>query len=172
LCDCVAQLPVPTLDSRSSTVRLLRMKNLSFCETVSAGRLILGSATAAAAAAAGTPPARPSPGWSWLLSGYDGCCAVDAAGPVGAVNPDAPSTALLRSRLTSRTDWNLESCSFCCAATQLCSSLKFAKAQLLLEMRKRDSRPAASVHTWWTRFIRSVWGGKFPIQIACPVRLR
>ena len=95
-------------------------------------------------------------------------CGADAAGPVGAVTPAGPSTVLLRSLLTRRTVINLESCSFRWAAEQDCSSPKFAKAQLLLEIKKSDSSPSVSLHTWCTRLIRPVCGGRLPIQIACP----
>ena len=54
------------------------------------------------------------------------------------------------------------------AAVQVSSSLKFAKQQLLFEMRKRDMRPGACLTTWLTSSIKSVCGGRFPIQIACP----
>ncbi len=99
-------------------------------------------------------------------------CGADAAGPVGAVTPAGPSTVLLRSLLTRRTVMNLESCSFRWAAEQDCSSPKFAKAQLLLEIRNSDSSPSVSLHTWCTRLIRPVCGGRLPIQMACPSRGR
>lgn len=51
---------------------------------------------------------------------------------------------------------------------QVLSSLKLANAQLLFEIRKRDSSPGASLQTWRTRFMSSVCGGRLPIQIACP----
>ena len=78
------------------------------------------------------------------------------------------STAPFRSRLTSRTVWNRESWSFDWAAKHDCSSLKFANAQLLLEIKKRESNPGASLQTWLTRLMRSAWGGRLPIQIAYP----
>lgn len=121
-------------------------------------------------AASAPLPAASTPSASLVLdgSGVESGCGADAAGPVGAVLPVGPSTVLLRSRLTSLTVRNLESWSLRWAAMLAASSLKLAKAQLLLEMRNRDSRPSASLHTWCTRPMRSVCGGRFPIQIACP----
>lgn len=161
---------VRTLSSMSSTVKLLRMKNRSFwaCAPSTGEPVVFPSVEVAADAllpAASTPSASLAPDGSGVGSG----CGADAAGPVGAVLPVGPSTVLLRSRLTSLTVRNLESWSLRWAAMLAASSLKLAKAQLLLDMRNRDSSPSASLHTWCTRPMRSVCGGRFPIQIACPV---
>lgn len=176
LCDCVAQIPVCTLNSKSSIVRLLRIKNLSFCggdivapPSVAVGAAdfvsLVGDVAGTSSFVSEAPSTRGDA--SSTVAGWD----APAAGPVGAVTPLAPSTVFFRKRLTSRTVWNFESCNFCCAATQLASSLKFAKAQLLFDMRNSDSKPGASLQTWWTRLIKSVCGGRLPIQIACPVSL-
>jgi len=173
LCDCVAQIPVCTLNSRSSMVRLFRMKNLSFC----CGDGPDSSASAAGVGAAGIASlfadvlgassfGSEAPSVRGGTSSTVACWEAPAAGPVGAVTPLAPSTVFFRKRLTSLTDWNLESCNFCCAAMQLASSLKLANAQLLFDMRNNDSNPVASLHTWWTRDIKSVCGGRLPIQMA------
>lgn len=156
-------MPVLTLNSRSSTVRLLRIKNLSFCDEASPAIMGLGDTSNSTIGPATSASTCALSGTGSVLGP-----AVTTAGPVGAVTPAALSTVLLRSLLTRRTDWNFESCNFCCAALQVSSSLKLANAQLLLEIRKRDSNPDVSLQTWWTRIIRSVCGGRLPIHIACP----
>jgi hypothetical protein len=130
LCDCVAQIFVRTLRSRSSTVKLLRTKNRSFWSdppSTAKGAAAMTSGVEVAGVWAAVLPfssfaSSPSPP-DVLASWTTPACGADAAGPVGAVTPAGPSTVLLRSRLTRRTDMNLESCSFCCAAEQDCSSV-------------------------------------------------
>jgi hypothetical protein len=53
--------------------------------------------------------------------GFEG--GVKAAGPVGMAAPGVAGTDPLRSRLTSLTVWNFESCIFTWASVQLASSL-------------------------------------------------
>ena len=133
---CVAHIPVLTLSSRSSTVRLLRMKNLSFLCFVSPAGLLLDPEAITRFSSSFKSS------WPGVVGASGSVGEADdpdnPEGAVGAINPEAPSTVLLRRRLTRRNDWNFESCSFCCAAMQVSSSLKLAKAQLLLEMRNRD----------------------------------
>jgi hypothetical protein len=114
LCDCVAQRLVRTLNSRSSTVRLLRIKKRSFRNgPVSFGVLadfVSGALGAGVDAVTPFSPVSSLP--AMLGSCVDPACGDDAAGPVGAVRPAGPSTVLFRNRLTKRTVMNLESCNF------------------------------------------------------------
>lgn len=164
LCDWVAQIPLRTLSSRSSTVRLFTTKYLSFDSDGSSTSLVSSVSTSSSLGFVSLP----GEGLRATVGAGGGA---KAAGPVGIDTPAVAPAEFLRNRLTSRTLWNLESWILSCAAAQAASSLKFANAQLLFDIRNRESSPTVSLQTWRTRLIRSVCGGKFPIQIAWPIQL-
>lgn len=99
-------MPVRTLKSRSSKVKLFNMKNLSLCPAASAtgGALVVGLVTAAASDSeeVDLTSVESVVAVSFTSTAADGCEVV-AAGPVGAVTPDAPSTVFFLRRLTSLT---------------------------------------------------------------------
>lgn len=104
-----------------------------------------------------------------VLSIFSAGSAGSATGRLAGMMPCPLSTEFLRSRLTSRTDLNHVSLTFCCAVWQLSSVGKLANAQLLLAIKKSDCRPSVCWHTWCTSSMSSVCGGKFPIHIAWPL---
>lgn len=126
LCDCVAQMPLRTLASRSCRVRLLTMKNFSGTLVVGEGAcdIELSSSTCVVGALPtmigledslfGVLPFAVFGAVPWSAVALDGSTVVDAL--VVLVEP------LLR-RQTKRTPWNLESWNRFIAATQAASDL-------------------------------------------------
>ena len=126
LCDCVAQMPLRTLASRSCRVRLLTMKN--FSGTFVVGEVVCATEWSAFTCAVGALPTIIGSGdslfgivalavfgaVSWFAVALDGSLVVVAL--VVLVEP------LLR-RQTKRTPWNLESWNRFIAATQAASDL-------------------------------------------------
>ena len=121
-------------------MRLLTTKNLSFGSGTSSFSLVSSASTSASLDFVSFPG-------EGLLATVGAEGGVKAAGPVGTATPAVVPTELLRNRLTNRTVWNLESWILSCAAAQAASSLKFANAQLLFDIRKRDSSPDVSLQT-------------------------
>jgi len=126
LCDCVAQIPLRTLASRSCSVRLLTMKN--FSGTFVVDDIVCADELSTSTCAVGELPTMIGSGdslfetlalatfgaVSWFAVALEGSMAIDAL--VVLVEP------LLR-RQTKRTPWNLESWNRFIAATQAPSDL-------------------------------------------------
>jgi len=126
LCDCVAQMPLRTLASRSCSVRLFTMKNFSGTFVVDG----VGYATdlSTSTCIVGAPPTMRGSGDSLFvilalaIFGAVSWSGVDLDGPIVADALVVPAEPLLR-RQTKRTPWNLESWNRFIAATQAASDL-------------------------------------------------
>jgi len=123
LCDCVAQMPLRTLASRSCSVRLLTMKN--FSGTFVVGEVVCATEWSSLTCAVGAPPTMIGSEDGTLALAVFGAVSLSVAALVGSTVVDALVVLVepLLRRQTKRTPWNLESWNRFIAATQAASDL-------------------------------------------------